>query len=576
MGSICARQQGGKIYYVYQESYRVKLNREDDGKKRGSGKSKVVTRAVYLGTAEKILKSIQEKKDPLRVEVREFGLVAAAYQTASEIGLHDVLMRHIPGDRSGVPQWVYFLASIINRLDHATSKARMSQWLAGTILPQLLGVDPNDMTGKNFWYAADDVFSERELKRLTQGRQPSDGPLLTELSDAFTTMEMELFARIDQIMGLSPSLICYDTTNFFTYIQPPKRSLLAQTCHSKDSKNHLNHVGLLMAVENTHKIPLLSQVYQANRHDSRLFSSILTDLVSALKKLCGADADLVIVLDKGNNSKENFSAMRGIVSWVGALVPSHHKDLIDLDLSRYLGFWKDLRYYRTTRTIMGMECAVVVTYNPATARKQTHSLHRGIEKLKNELRARWASYKKRPERVTAGILHMRQESDYGSCLTLSMQDGDLDVQENLSEIEIRKKRFGKSLIFSDMLGAETGYLVDTYHQRNCIEDDFKLLKDQTIIRFRPVRHWTDTKIRAYAFCCVVAMTIMRVMQWKAQCAGYPMSPHVLKEELSDIKEVAIAYSTTDLHKKISDRSTVQNKLWEAFKLEDVERHLYIH
>jgi hypothetical protein len=576
MGSICARKQSGKTYYAYQESYRVKLNREDDGKKRGSGKSKVVTRSVYLGSAEKILKCIQDRKEPLGVGLRQFGLVAAAYQTASEIDLQDILMRHMPGDRGGVPLWIYFFSGIINRLDHATSKARMSQWLAGTILPQLLGIDPKDMTGKNFWYAADDVFSEKELRSRRQADRPSDSPLLTQLSDVFTTMEMELFARIDQLMGLAPSLICYDTTNFFTYIQPPKRATLAQTCHSKDSKNHLNHVGLLMAVESAHKIPLLSQVYQANRHDSRVFSCILADLVSALKKLCGADVDLVLILDKGNNSKENFTAMRGVVSWVGALVPSHHKDLIELDVSEYHGPWKDLRYYRTIRTVMGMACAVVLTYNPATAKKQTYSLGRGIEKLKNELLARWTAYKKRPEHLTPGILKMHRDSDYGACLTLSMQDGELRFQENLSEIETRKKKFGKSLIFSDMLGAETSYLIDTYHQRNRIEDDFKLLKDQTIIRFRPVRHWTDTKIRAYAFCCVVAMTIMRVMQWKAQRVGYHMSPHLLKDELSDIREVAMAYSTTDVRKKISDLSSVQKKLWEAFKLEDVERHLYIH
>jgi transposase len=576
MGTICARKQGDKTYYLYQESYRVKLNREDIGKQRGSGKSKVVTRSVYLGTAEKILSAVQQKKEPLSVEVRQFGLVAGAYQAAQEIGLKDILIKHIPGNRGGVPLWIYFLMSIINRLDHATSKNRMSQWLAGTILPQLLGIDPFDLSGKNFWYAADDVLSEKELKKRRKEQEGSDGPLLAGLDDAFTKMEMELFSRIDQMMGLSPSLVFYDTTNFFTYIQKPARSALANTCHSKDSKNHLNHVGLLMAVEKTHKIPLLSQVYQANRHDSKVFSCILTDLVALLKKLCGAESDLVIVLDKGNNSEDNFLAMRGLISWVGALVPSHHKDLMSLDLSAYQGFWKDLRFYRTTKKIMGMDCAVVLTYNQATARKKAHTLRRGIDKLKRDLTVRWDSYKKRSDSLTAGMLSMHKASDYASCVTLSVQDGELYLEENAQEIEARKKRFGKSLIFSDMLAAETGYLIDTYHQRNVIENDFQLLKDQTIIRFRPVRHWTDTKIRAYAFCCVVAMTIMRVMQWKARSAGYTLSPHVLKDELSDIKEVAIAYSTTNVRTKITDRSTVQNKLWEVLNLGEVEQRLSLH
>ena len=72
------------------------------------------------------------------------------------------------------------------------------------------------------------------------------------------------------------------------------------------------------------------------------------------------------------------------------------------------------------------------------------------------------------------------------------------------------------------------------------------------------------------------MTIMRVMQWKAQSAGYTLSPHVLKEELSDIKNVAIAYSTTDVRTKITDRSTVQSKLWEVMNLGEVEQRLSLH
>jgi hypothetical protein len=96
MGSICARKQGGKVYYVYQETYRVKINHEDAGKKRGSGKSKVVTLAVYLGSAEKILCCLEKRKEPIEVSVRQFGLVASAYRTACEIGLPDILKKNLP------------------------------------------------------------------------------------------------------------------------------------------------------------------------------------------------------------------------------------------------------------------------------------------------------------------------------------------------------------------------------------------------------------------------------------------------------------------------------------------------
>jgi len=46
-----------------------------------------------------------------------------------------------------------------------------------------------------------------------------------------------------------------------------------------------------------------------------------------------------------------------------------------------------------------------------------------------------------------------------------------------------------------MIAANTGYLIHTYSEKNVIVDDFKLLKDNTITCFRPIRHWTDSKIR---------------------------------------------------------------------------------
>jgi hypothetical protein len=74
VGTIITRNQGDKTYYVYQETYREKINKKDFGKTRGSGKSRVCTRAIYLGTAEKILKCVKEKRAPVKVKTRNFGL----------------------------------------------------------------------------------------------------------------------------------------------------------------------------------------------------------------------------------------------------------------------------------------------------------------------------------------------------------------------------------------------------------------------------------------------------------------------------------------------------------------------
>lgn len=137
MGTIISRQRGEKTYYLYHETYRQKLAPTDSGKHRGSGKSKVCSRTVYLGSAQKILRCVQEKRTPVSVNIRHFGLVAAAYQTACEIGLPEVLRTYVQGNQGGVPRWLYCCIPMLNRLDHATSKNKMSAWLKKTILPDL-------------------------------------------------------------------------------------------------------------------------------------------------------------------------------------------------------------------------------------------------------------------------------------------------------------------------------------------------------------------------------------------------------------------------------------------------------
>ena len=124
--NIYPKMINGCKYYYAQRSVRVKIDsKAGGGKAKGSGKSRVRTETIYLGTAEAIVKKIKETRKPLEARHREFGFVAAVYQTAVEIGLVDLLKTHIPGQRYGLPRWLYFILPIINRLEHATSKEKM-------------------------------------------------------------------------------------------------------------------------------------------------------------------------------------------------------------------------------------------------------------------------------------------------------------------------------------------------------------------------------------------------------------------------------------------------------------------
>jgi hypothetical protein len=87
-------------------------------------------------------------------------------------------MNHIKGERFDTNLWIYFFVTIINRLDHATSKEKMSGWLKKTILPELMNINPDNFAGKNFWYATDDVISEKELKKQRKEKRVESDPFV--------------------------------------------------------------------------------------------------------------------------------------------------------------------------------------------------------------------------------------------------------------------------------------------------------------------------------------------------------------------------------------------------------------
>lgn len=80
-----------------------------------------------------------------------------------------------------------------------------------------------------------------------------------------------------------------------------------------------------------------------------------------------------------------------------------------------------------------------------------------------------------------------------------------------------------------------------------------------MIRWRPGRHWTDTKIRAFGFCCVMALALIQVMLQKMDRAGLWMSAAVLKEELTDLKEILMIYDENHANMKITQRSSIQQR-----------------
>lgn len=571
---IIPKTINGNVYYYLQRTWREKIDPTHQGKQRGSGKSRIRTQSLYLGSAQSVVARLKNNHlKAIEVRHRSFGFVAAIYQTALEIGLVDLLQTHFSGTCYGVANWLYFMLPMINRLESATSKERMGDWAIATVLPTVLEFDATLLDSNSFWYATDEFISERDLRQKRKTNPGLEETLFVGLEDRlFNQIEERLARTLQQQFDLSWDIILYDTTNFFTYFEEPLRSQLAKSGHNKASRHHLKQVGLAVCVEKAWGIPLFHRVYRGNSHDSKTFPQVITELMAQMKANLGQIQNLVLVLDKGNNSEDNFALLQDTIQWVGSLVPTHYPDLLEKPLSSYQGRFKGWSYYTREEKIMKIDCRLVLTYYQPLAQKQKHTLEKGVEKLKNKLLEKWRQYKRTPKKVTAGLLSMIKKDRYGKYLQLHYHKGEL-VFSATPCYEQQEAYFGKNLLFTDQINASAPWVIEQYHAKDKIEDGFKLLKDPGLIRWQPMRHWTDTKIRAFAFCAVMSLVLIRVMELKAAKAGLQMSPAVLKEELIDLREITMIYEDQTAQTLISQRSSVQKKLWKLFKLGFWEKRL---
>lgn len=139
-------------------------------------------------------------------------------------------------------------------------------------------------------------------------------------------------------------------------------------------------------------------------------------------------------------------------------------------------------------------------------------------------------------------------------------------QEELNRIFTEK--LGKTILFTDNDGWTTEQIVLAYRGQAGVEDCFKTMKNPHFVSWAPMFHWSDHNVRVHAFYCVIALTLVSLLQRELHNSGMTLSITSMLDELSKIREVAITYD--GIRKKptlaLSKRTHIQNKLFDVLKL----------
>jgi transposase len=301
---------------------------------------------------------------------------------------------------------------------------------------------------------------------------------------------------------------------------------------------------------------------------------------------------LTVVIDKGMNAEGNFAWIdeHSRIHFITTYSTYFAQDLAATPLDRFEPADTEgnrclieenmpeecLLVCRTKGEYWGKERAVVITFNPATARKKQYTFESKLETMRQELLLMRAKVKeqaphwRKPDVIRERYLRLCERLHMPSQLyELKFEhSGDslsMSFRKDINFVIRKQSMFGKNIIITDNTDWTTGDIVEASLDRWQVEDRFRSSKDDDLVGMRPFRHWTDSKIRCHLFTCVVAMTYLRRIELKMNAAGLKRSAEDIMDDMGHLHYVlALKKGTRKFDRRLETPSKTQAEVLSVF------------
>jgi transposase len=530
------KQVNGHTYYYYSKWAKV------DGRCRRVWQK-------YLGKLEDIVQASQGSgPSPQYAEVFQWGLSQALWNECclAEVVAH--VDAECPKRTQGLSTGEYLAIAALNRAIRAESKRSMWKWFSQTtLLRHFPEATADRLSSQQFW---------NHMDRIAETTCASIWRDILQ-----TAVERE---------GISLESICYDGTNFYTFIDTfNARCDLPRRGKNKQGRANLRQVSYaLFCCEDGH-LPLFYDVYEGNRNDAKQFPRMLQAFHTFLNEVTGCPGPLpetTVIFDKGNNSRDNFALIDELnLKFVGSVKLDEHKDLAEVpnDDPRFVtcgsARLQGTKAFRVRKIVYGKERTVVVTYNQNLFDAQWRTVQNDLAKALETL----SVLRQRLDDRRTGVLRGGQAPTVASvekqcrealkrqhlkpliCLTVDM-DGQnlprLKYEVDTKALDrLTNTYLGKNILVTNRQEWREEKIILAYRSQYLIEGVFKEMKDRRIGNWWPMHHWTDSKIRVHGLYCTIALLLRGLLLRRTRRAGIDISMKRLLRELEDIREVINVY-----------------------------------
>ena len=533
MGTLVKKIKQKRPYWYYVESARIEGNPR-------------IIRQVYLGTAESVVNGLVAKNrpQPLKGTAMPFGLPGALWLAAQDSGIWDCLSAIWPqkGRKPSVAH--YILLAAIHRICNPGPKTEVAQWYAGSVLQRAWHFRTERFTSQAFW----DTFTSID--------QDSPFP-----DDELTRAQMAITARWKESSLITDSILAYDTTNFYTYIDSRNdRCSLAKRGKNKQKRSDLRQVGLACLVDGSSGLGLYHHAYPGNRSDMEQFAVSLPRILSYLEHAGIRRENVTLVFDKGASDLVNIAQIEEAgIGWVAPVswseVPTGMQNVKDKRMTGCSSKLPGFRVFSKTCNLWGANRLCVLSHSSTFEAEQMHSLMDSVAKAVAALRSlsrELASTHTRP-RVAKGIARRIGQILSGQWLkkiilidALVPSDNGLrwGLQfhvDNTAMLEIIQRRMGRTVLATNRGNWTAEQILEAYHGQSRVEMEFRGVKAGVACEWGPMFHWTDGKIIIHAFYTMLGMSLLNWMRLKLRSENVSLSREQMIHELEQMQEIAVVY-----------------------------------
>ena len=341
---------------------------------------------------------------------------------------------------------------------------------------------------------------------------------LTYLSHEINTIQKELFDNSSKVIDRNYKVIYYDCTNYFFYTE--ENDFQRYGISKQHQPNPLVQMGLFI---DNNGIPVSHKLFPGNTQDKTTFKNVLENDVD--------DMDLgriVVVADNGMNTQENkyliVNKNNGYI--VSKSVKKSWKKmgpwaLDNTDYTEIKNSFGDVVFkYKSrineveltykkedgTKNKKKVKEKEIIYWSKKHYEKEVNQNRKFIEYLE--------SCKAHPDKLKD---KERKSQQFIKTVDIDKETGEVIHPEKVivfldEKLKKYKETMGFYSIVTSEIEEDDREIINRYHGLSRIEDSFRIIKSD--LEGRPIYVWTEEHIKAHFLICFIALTIIRIMQYK--------------------------------------------------------------